>query len=194
VSRNAAPSTLSNFAGPSIHHQFVDGLWYYHRPQYDPYPPDIYSELLQTAQNEIKIWDPYMNKDDEIIFGNIPNNTTLHILWSKGIGNSPTDPTRVAELARASDIRINITATSVYVIARILNLKTKRDWGFHERFLFLDDKVFSIGASLSHHVSSKETTTVTEIKSADARHLLTIRFQEMWSLSDNVEVMNEQVN
>ena len=130
----------------------------------------IKEELFDKAEQRIWIWDPYLDGsvlDDLIILGLSKRSLEIKLLLSEHKGERTTER-KILEQTDSSQSQNDLTVLKVfprcasirnYIDERIEDLSTLknlkvRNWyragkhTFHDRFIIIDDLVWSIGSSL----------------------------------------------
>lgn len=166
--------------------------WFYHKDTYPSDNPLMYQDLIDNANDEIIIWDPYFNvkppNADQNIFTNIKNDITIKILTLKGLDSTLsylTDVHNVVKsiIAPAKDCRFGL---------RVINKGDLANQGgrfFHDRFLIIDSaNVFLIGSSLGYHLKSEQSTGIFKISNPATRDFILSIFQKYWNSSNQHEI------
>ena len=145
-------------------------------------PPEIYAQLLGTATNRVCIWDPYIWVDDFPLFEFVPDVVEIQCLTSMGYdGSQNIDNTRVGKFVIAVDGQRNRWISRMTV--KYYNVRYD-DCGrnaFHDRYLYIDDDVYVVGASLAHHATRKGSTAIHRIESSEARDLIRTMYRVYWT-------------
>jgi len=152
------------------------GIWYYDRWEETQDPPEAYKYLISNAQREIWIWDPYINQQDIDFLSNISEDVLVKGLTCFGSG-TPKLQKLVSEASLISQ------KWKFYIKVRYYDKRMDgRDNSepFHDRYLFVDERVFMVGASLEHHHRRLSTNAIVEITDEETRTLLKNRFNKCW--------------
>ncbi|WP_378955749.1 hypothetical protein [Pelosinus sp. sgz500959] len=155
------------------------GIWYYDRWEETTNPPEAYKFLISNAQREILIWDPYINPQDIDFFINIPQDVSV-----KGLTCFGSRSRKEQELISRS--RIASRDWNFHINVKYYDKSI--DGGdnsdpFHDRYLFVDERVFMVGASIGHHHQRLSTNAIVEIIDSNARALVRHRFDKCWNHS-----------
>lgn len=148
-------------------------LWYYDRGRREP--PSIYKYLIGQARELIRVWDSYVHEPDAALFSGVPIGVRLEVLTYEGV-RPPSEP-RVTRFKRALD-RFALESTCD---VRFVNSRMSQGTPFHDRYLFVDEEVFKVGASLEyHHTLGNPSHAVLRVENREARALLRDRFLHLW--------------
>jgi hypothetical protein len=97
------------------------------------------------------------------------------VLTDEGV--LPPGAPRVSLFKRALD-RLALESSCE---VRFVNTLLSNGKPFHDRFLFIDEDVFKVGASLSyHHTGGNPSHSVLRVENDEARALLRNRFLDLW--------------
>lgn len=156
--------------------------WYYHAASFPNDPPLLYEEIINQANDEIKVWDPYFNVQgsigDHSIFSSIKKDITLKILTTKKhMHQSYLKDVYSAFkflLPKSKNIRFGL---------RVFNRadSTQSDWLFHDRFLLVDNSdAYIIGSSIRWHIMPQESTGIFKVDDPETIQFIYSIFEEYW--------------
>lgn len=139
--------------------------------------PSIYSTLVSAASRRVWVWDRYLNDGDIDLFQRVQSGVSFRLLFE-------ASPQSEKDRRNANNFIAAFTALNPAVTLQVAYLN-RDEWkdpafAFHDRYLFVDDDVFSIGSSLTSHRKRECTTAVIGIHGATARELLRNRFDSYW--------------
>lgn len=161
--------------------------WFYHKGSYPSDAPLLYQQLINNANSEIIIWDPYFNVkspgNDQDIFINLKNDITIKILTLKGLDGPETYLTEVKNALKIVIPPIKDCRFGLRVINRgdILN---QGDRYFHDRFLIIDDsEVYLVGSSVGYHIKSEQSTGIFRVQNDNTKKFIISIFKQYWNLS-----------
>lgn len=165
----------------------INGFYYFDHLHELNHPPGIYGYLLSTGKLEIKIWDSYIYKDDAEILRNIDPNVDVMILTSWGCDKAGNEPGKVTPL-------INNLCRVQSQIGFGLNLRVyNKNYDpisgknpFHDRFLFVDERVYVIGSSMEYHRRRMASTTISTVMDTGIKEFLNDKFDEIWKHSRTI--------
>lgn len=145
--------------------------------------PKMYAELLRSAQNSIRIWDPYFNKSgasDHLLFGYIKNPVEIYYL---------TNGTKV-ENCRIAREKAQLLWDNVPVAVRdkstlhfaFVTKDVNDDYMFHDRWLILDDsRYFLVGGSINYHAGTPTCSTgIYEVMDDEDQQLISKKFNKFY--------------
>lgn len=179
--RSSPPSIVPTISAPTNSFLQAGGTWYYDHPSTID-PPDMYTQLLGTATNRVCIWDPYIWADDFPLFEFVPDAVEVQCLTSMGYdGSQEINQTRVGKLAIAVDVQRNQWISRMTIKYYNVRYDDCGKNAFHDRYLFIDDNVYVVGASLAHHVTRKGSTAIHRIESSEARDLVRSMYTDYWT-------------
>ncbi|MCI1751028.1 MAG: hypothetical protein LKI17_06880 [Megasphaera cerevisiae] len=185
-------SAEANFCEPG-----GEGMWYYDSFRKHSSGPTIYRELLQSATDKIWIWDSYLHRGDADLFRNISKMINIRILTSFGrVPNTTNIPKEYQDFVSAIS-----TMQQQYEFGLQLAFINLRNVGWnsakklpHDRFLFIDNKVYIVGSSMEYHsvernddirIKSIANTLIYEIKEESNRKILHNDFKSFWETPKN---------
>ncbi|MED2972203.1 hypothetical protein P4361_08045 [Fictibacillus sp. B-59209] len=176
------PSTETSVTTPKNFRCLIaSDFWYYDRWLEPIEPPEIYEYLLSTAKNLVWIWDPYVKSEDLKLLSHINNEVKVKVLSYWGQDRRAPRKKRVQDL-------INEVSTKYLSWGFDIELKyyntyydTESIDPFHDRYLFIDNDVYMVGASLTNHHKRNSSTAIIKIVPEDAKLLLRERFNECWN-------------
>lgn len=167
-------------AAQRVHYCYaLPGLWYYDHTAEQRYPPGIYSDLVSKAQKRLWVWDPHVFPADTILFARVSAPLSLRVLASPEAGmktvhkDSQEFLQRLTNLLARSGVQVEMRC---YDITAPVSLKRY----FHDRYLFVDDEVYMVGASLSYHHRRTSSTALVHLQTPGAAQLLRERFEDCW--------------
>lgn len=172
-----------------------EGLWYYDSFKKHLSGPTIYRELLQSATNRIWIWDSYLHKGDADLFSNISETINIRILTSFGKGKNtdiPRDYQEFFDAIRNMQQNCEFGLQLAFINTRHIGWNSAKKLP-HDRFLFIDDRVYIVGSSMEYHsveenddrINSIANTLIYEIKEEPNRKILRNDFKSFWEAPKN---------
>lgn len=174
----------------NFHCKTVDnGFWYYDAMDDSKISgPTIYRHLVESAQNDVGVWDPYLQGRDATIFDTLSPSICLRILTSinqKGEANKSYHQflNEIETIQKNKGFSLQVMG-----ICRSTHQKASRARIPHDRFLFIDDRVFMIGSSLHYHsiendqahLSDVANTAIVELQDDDNREIVRNDFESYW--------------
>lgn len=164
-----------------------NGFWYFDVLDMIGKKPEIYEHLLSNAKDKVWIWDPYTNKDDFKIFEMIDNaSVDVRCLAYSGI-NTLTKLYPQNRLDFIDNVK-NVQCTKKFGLEiRIFNtfINSTIKNPFHARYLFIDDNVFIVGASMSYHnskdSSSISSTAIYRVDDIVNKNIIINKFEKYWN-------------
>lgn len=143
--------------------------------------PDYYGYLLSIASKSVKIWDPYFNIGDEVLFGHVQTGVDVTILY---MYKAPVGRWVYSPLAVDVKSRIEAQLPTRHGSVKVAwlpntdaSLFDERKW--HDRFLILDDTlVFLIGGSLAYQHMSAKCFGIYDISENEDGALVIERFEK----------------
>jgi len=154
------------------------GTWYYDHFHELHNPPSIYQYLLSTAKETVWIWDPYIHPDDATVLNDIQREVDVRILTCKGIQKNVIPENYKKFLEKVEPIQQVNGFKLEFAIYNKLRDGEKE--AFHDRYLFVDNNVYAVGASVEYHRRRVTSTAIHLIESYKAYQLVTNRFLNMW--------------
>lgn len=158
----------------------TDGFWYF-----DPFletrrPPTVYGTLAARAVKHVWAWDPYVHEADASALSVLNDGISFRVLTEGHCTSKSSAWRRIAAFTAAFRGRFPRVGLQVRAFDRS---KYQHDPSltFHDRYLFVDDSVYVIGASLSYHQKRIGATAVTRVDGASARDLIRRAFDHYWS-------------
>lgn len=171
------------------------GFWYYDALDGSKVSgPTIYRDLVESAENVIDIVDPYLREQDSTLFVNISSSVNIRILTSM----HQTDRRNII-CNRNNFVRSmkNIQLTKgfglkISAIDGSRHSSASKSRNFHDRYLFIDDRVFLIGSSMHYHsiegnanlLDGIANTSVTELFGPENKKLIKEVFEQYWDSRD----------
>ena len=170
-----------------MHECGQDEYWFYHKGSYPTDNPLLYQQLIDNADNEIVIWDPYFNvkypNRDQDIFANIKNDITIKILTQKGLDRTGA---YLTEIKNALKTTIPQTKDCRFGL-RVVNTGDAHNQEgrfFHDRFLIIDDSdVYLIGSSVGYHIKSQQSTGILRVSNDETKDFIKSIFKYYWDNS-----------
>ena len=143
--------------------------------------PDYYGYLLSIASQSVKVWDPYFNVGDEVLFSRVQAGVDITILYmynSRGGGYAPCPTAAAVKSSVEAHLPLVHGAVKVaYLPTSDATLFDERKW--HDRFLILDDTlVFLVGGSLAYQRSSAKCFGIYDIEEDEDAALVIERFEK----------------
>lgn len=181
VNTQSHPSSVST----KEHYCFYVGdTWYYDHFSEPTNYPTLYEHLLSNALSIIWIWDPYLNEGDEVLFDFIKRDIDVKLLTFKGFS------------VQHNNKRVLLQNIKAIMDLKSFTMKFKffdkssggSDEPFHDRYLFVDDDVYIVGASLSSHRKRVSSTSIHKIVNDAAKILIRQRFDALWNNPNSKEV------
>lgn len=175
-----------------MHECGQDEYWFYHRGSYPNDPPLLYKDLVDNANGEVIIWDPYFNvypnNNDQNIFSNIKNDITIKILVYTSLQRKITYLSDVKDAIKGvippnKDCRFGM---------RLINRDDQPNQGsrfFHDRFLIIDEtNVYLIGSSVGNHVQQGLSTGIFKVTNSNTVDFINSIFKYYWDNSIQHEI------
>lgn len=179
------------------------GFWYYDAMEEKRASgPTIYRKLVESARSNIDIWDTYLTKRDANLFNSIGSRIKVRILTTinqKGeIDKGYDNYFRFLEEIKKIQAK-NGFSLIVMGICKSSHQKLASARIPHDRFLFVDDRVFIVGSSLHYHsvendnehVLGVANTTITELLLDENKNILKNDFE---SYLDKMNSRNKYVD
>lgn len=156
---------------------------FYCKPESGGAIPSLYQELLKHAEHNVYIWDSFFRKDDAAIFGCLTHSDIAIKIVTEQSGASleafKNDCVTVMETAMTPSIKSGCLLKVAHPKASV------KDWKIHDRFLFVDEKVYLIGSSVNYYTSLQKSTGVCEVVSEIDKDLIRKAFDYYWTKLDN---------
>lgn len=160
------------------------GFWYYDAMKEGRVSgPTIYRQLIESAQRLIGVWDTYLQERDANLFNNISSKIELKILTTvnqkdeedRNIDNYYRFLEKLKKIQEANGFSLIMQG-----ICKSSHQKNSTARIPHDRFLFVDDRVFIVGSSLHYHsieddaehIIDVANTTVTELFADENKEIL----------------------
>lgn len=159
--------------------QKADELWLFDSWRVQNSPPSVYSALVSSASRKVWVWDRYLNDDDIDVFRAIRSGVSFRLLF-EGSCHSETHRRRVQDFVAAFTARFPAVTLQVKCLDRDQYPQADSAFGFHDRYLFVDEEVFSVGSSMTSHRRREWTTAVMKVLGATARKVLHDKFEGYW--------------
>ena len=172
------------------------GMWFYDRLEEREHAPNIYKKLIDSAEERIYIWEPYLQERDAELFKDIPRNIEVKILTCFNVNNSKCPHKgfidKIKEYRNSNNFSLYIATIEEQDINNKLNKGIARTEHKrigkklpHDRFLFIDDRVFYVGASLNYHSAPNadrvSTTAIYEISEEENKSFLRQHYDSYWN-------------
>lgn len=168
------------------------GFWYYDAMEEKRVSgPTVYRELLESAHHNIDVWDSYLTKRDANLFNSIGARMKVRILTTinqkgevdKGYDNYFRFLEEIKTIQATNGFSLIVMG-----ICRSSHQKLSSGRIPHDRFLFVDDRVFIVGSSLHYHsieddnehVLDIANTTITELTLDENKKILKNDFESYW--------------
>ena len=152
-------------------------LWFFDPQHAQNVMPVVYTHLVSTARDKVRVWDPYVQQADAPLLSSLKPGVLLHVLTAVGFenGSAPRVSAFVAALVQQG---ILSGAVDVKCHDRVSGIHRP----FHDRYLFIDEsEVYKIGASLDYHRRMQTAShAIVRIDAPVAQKLLRNRFTVMW--------------
>ncbi len=156
------------------------GTWYYDH-LVTQFAPGIYADLLGRAKNMVQIWDPYIYPDDVELLRPIPFGVEMQCLTSFGFDHRQNfDNTRVGKMIQCIDRDRSFWVSRLTVRYYNVFHDGCGKGSFHDRYLFIDNQVYSVGSSLAYHRQRNGSTAIHQIQDPQACSLIRRMFENYW--------------
>jgi len=168
-----------------MYNDTIDNYWFYHKDSDPVNEPLLYKELLNSANNKIEVWDPWVNtcQNEFEIFNSIKENITVKFLTLKKL-NKPCNSNYLSEIETEFKNAVS-HLTNVRLGIRVINESdpsNNENWFFHDRFLIIDrQKVYLIGSSIGWHTKSIGSTGIYKIQGSETIEFIIAIFDEFWN-------------
>lgn len=167
--------------------------WFYHKGSYPNDNPLLYQELIDNANSEIIIWDPYFNvgatrSEDQNIFANIKNDNTIKILVYRSFQKNRT---YLNDVLNALKVIIPPKKDCRFGMRFINGDDTHNQGGrfFHDRFLIIDNNdVFLIGSSIGYHIKPELSTGIFKVSNNETKEFIKSIFKHYWDNSTQHQI------
>ena len=168
------------------------GFWYYDAMEGEKISgPTIYRYLVESAKNEVGVWDTYLNASDAVLFNTLSANINLRILTTINQKGEPDQgyDNYYRFLEEMKKIKKNNGFSfSMMGICKSTHQMLSTARIPHDRFLFIDDRVFVVGSSLHYHsieadinrIGNIANTSITELTIDDNKKILKKDFESYW--------------
>lgn len=161
---------------------FDKGENYYFYDALSGQSPHLYQNLIASAEHRIIIWDPFfMENCDSDLFGNVRNDgVDIFILTAyRRNGSQDKDSLETFKNNILKALGSHVQTSKVIICSIKLNYKNQYlTTVCHDRFLFVDDRVYLIGASMNNQISSKESFGIHEVIHEADKNLIIKKFNE----------------
>lgn len=161
---------------------FDKGENYYFYDALSGQPPHLYQNLIALAEHHIIIWDLFfMEEYDSDLFGSVKNDgVEIFILTAyKRNGSQNKDSLETFKNNILKAMGSHVLPSKVIICSVKLNYKNQHlTTVCHDRFLFVDDRVYLIGASMNNQISSKESFGIHEVINEADKNLIRKKFNE----------------
>ena len=168
--------------------------WFYHKGSFPNDNPLLYQELVDSATNEIIIWDPYFHikspNGDQDVFSNIQNDITIKILTNRSLFRNTTYLTD----CKSSLKTLIPEAKNTRFGLRVINKNEPHSQGgrfFHDRFLIIDNTdVYLIGSSIEYHLRYENavSTGIFKVSNNETKDFIKSIFKYYWDNSAQHEI------
>lgn len=166
----------------SEHTGFDKGDNYYFYDAFSGQSPLLYQNLISSAEQRIIIWDPFfMENYDFDLFCNVQKEgIDIFILTAyKRNGSQNKDSLERFKNNILKALGNHVLPSKVIICSVKLNYKNQYlTTVCHDRFLFVDDRVYLIGASMNNQISSKESFGILEVINEADKSLIIKKFNE----------------
>ncbi|PID21907.1 hypothetical protein CSV61_06725 [Sporosarcina sp. P3] len=178
VLKPGGEAELSTPKGQELNCSTASGLWYFDHFMEAVKPPAVYKKFVTESKERIWVWDPYVRAGDEVLFEDVSKEVDIRILTSDDIKTKI--PLKTEEfIAGISSVQ---QSAQFKLELRIYNTNPNEEKGaFHDRYLFVDKHVYSVGASIQHHRRRLTSTSIHQILQEDAKSLIEEKFRDVWN-------------
>ena len=144
--------------------------------------PELYGNLIASAQKKIIVWDPYLYHLDMELMKHIRYPISLIILTSGSAQkwNQKRD-SLINELKRhvSSSLKSDVSVQIGYIDT---DTHGTSKWNCHDRFLMIDDsEYFLIGSSMAHHRSLLSSTGILHVEHSEDKELINKAFYKVYN-------------
>lgn len=161
---------------------FDKGDNYYFYDAYLGQSPHLYQSLIASAENRIIIWDPFfMENCDYDLFSNVQKDGIEIFILTAYKRNGCQDKDSLDTFKNNILKALSSHAPTCRVVICSIKLNLRKQYVTavcHDRFLFVDDRVYLVGASMNNQISSKESFGVCEITDESDKGLIIRKFNE----------------
>lgn len=163
------------------------GLWYFDHFTETEHPPAVYKKFVEEAEKRIWVWDPYVREGDEILFKDVKKEVDVRVLTSGRF--TANVPKQITEFTHSLS---HIQRKTKFILElRIYNTRDDEDKvAFHDRYLFVDDHVYSVGSSIQYHRRRISSTSIHQIIHADAKELIEKKFIDLWKHKNTTSTLS----
>lgn len=164
----------------------AEGLWYYNHFTELQNPPSIYKKLVSEASEKVWVWDPYFHVGDEVLFESVKKEVEIRMLSASYFNTTLPDKTvkfinAVSRVQEFSQFKLEV---------RIYNTKTDEEKNaFHDRYLFVDDDVYSVGSSIQYHRRRITSTAIHKVSHTSAKEVIESQFNHIWQHQKTQQVL-----
>lgn len=173
-----------------------NNLWFYNNLHCVD-KPLIYEHLLNIAEEKICIWDPYTNTRDANLFRLINRGIDVKCL-------TLFEETKIEE-----EIVRDYSSKKSRFISNLRNIQSENNFnlklrvyyfnkmddrfGFHDRYLFIDDDVYIVGSSMGYHNtlnrSKPKSTAIYKVSDELDKRIIRNMFYQYWDECRDEEVL-----
>lgn len=158
---------------------FVHGEnYHFYMPSTRQYPPQLYQQLLSTANSCIDIWDPYFTKEAAHVFDLVQNKDGLHIniLTRQSIDKTRKDFDEFIDEVK-NILKRNKNINTHY--HGYFYTKKKFDTIWHDRYLIIDKEyVYLVGTSIDEQINPVKSFGIHQIEKKGDKVLILKKFEE----------------
>lgn len=171
-------------------------MWFYSN-LHNPNKPSKYESLLEEAKNRVYIWDPYTKVPDEELFKHINQDIEVKCLTLfEGIRMSNSRNSQYTSWASEFISNLaNIKSEKGFQLElRVYNVdhRYSEKYGFHDRYLFIDEDIYVIGSSMPYHnlqaSVNQKSTCIYKLTDDMNKHIIEQMFNDYWRVSEEVGV------
>lgn len=168
----------------NMHECGQDEYWFYYKNSHPNSHPLLYKKIVDEANSEIIIWDPYFNVkepgNDQSIFSDIKDNIKIKILTMKGMSGTEY----LSNVKNALKMIIPPAKNCRFGLKVINKGDTHNHGGsfFHDRFLIIDEsEVYLIGSSLGYHIKPEQSTGIYKVSNTNTKKFIMSIFSDFWN-------------
>lgn len=176
MGRISVPNTVGNITTDTD--GFVHGEnYHFYMPSTRQYP-QLYQQLLSTANSCIDIWDPYFTKEAAHVFDLVQNRDGLHIniLTRQSIDKTRKDFDEFIDEVK-NILKRNKNINTHY--HGYFYTKKKFDTIWHDRYLIIDKEyVYLVGTSIDEQINPVKSFGIHQIEKEGDKVLILEKFEE----------------
>ena len=157
---------------------FVHGENYHFYMPSTRQSPQLYQQLLSTANSCIDIWDPYFTKEAAHVFDLVQNRDGLHIniLTRQNIDKTRKDFDEFIDEVK-NILKRNKNINTHY--HGYFYTKKKFDTIWHDRYLIIDKEyVYLVGTSIDEQINPVKSFGIHQIEKKGDKGLILEKFEE----------------